>query len=202
MSACFYDNGGIMEGIDAHTYYTIGPLGVPVPVLFTPHLAGAPFLHPAATWDKRTPTVLAEGRKMIKRGFKIRLVPHLPVTMLPPHGAELGQVALVIAKSTSTAYLGVASVTGEGGPLATCVGWAVGVNGNCGPGIGAVYNPSSVITSPTASDYAGAVAAWCVALALGPVWKKIPTSILRWAIKKYLGPKIDKLVRDTVDRAL
>ncbi len=200
MSACFYDNGGVMLGLDAHKYFTIGPMNVPVPVLFTPHLAGAPFLHPAATWGKRTATVLAEGRKMLQRGFKIRLVPHLPLTSLPPHAVEIGQLAVVIAKSSSKAYLGVSSVTGEGAPLATCVASCAGVNGNCGPGVGAVLNPSSVITSPSVADYASAVASFSVATSIGKVLK-LPFPLM-FAYKKLIAPKIDKFVREQVESAL
>ncbi len=202
MSACFYDNGGAMVGIDAHTYITVGPAYATVPVMFTPHGVAAPLLHPLATYWKRTGTVLAEGRQMIQRGFKLYLVPHIPLTGLAPHAAEVGQLAKVIAKSSSKSYLGVASVSGEGSSLAVCVSSCVGANGNCGPGLGVVLNPSSVITSPTAADYAGAVASWSVGLALGPVWKKIPNPVLRFIAKKVVGSKIDKLVRFAVSSVL
>lgn len=198
MSVCFYDNGGEMAGIDAHEYFTIGPLGVPVPVLFTPHLVGAPNSHAIARFDKRTPTVTAESRLMIQRGFTIHAVPHLPMTFLPPHpAAELANIAKIIVGSSSKAVMGIASVTGEGASLATCLAACVGANANCGPGVGVVVNPSSVVTSPTAADYAGAAAAWIMSLVLGEV-KILPSAVTNWFLKKVLGPELDEAVRDFV----
>lgn len=195
MSACFYDDGGVMNGIDAHTYITVGPLGVPLPVLFTPHYAGTLFIGPS-TPSKRTPTVTAESRQMIKQGFENILVPHVPLTFLPPHPAEVGEIALIIFMSSSKALLGIGSVTGEGGSLAICIDGPVGLNPNCGPGAGAVYNPSSVVTSPTAADFAFAAFDYVIGLIAGEIaGKLIPKSLKNKIAKAILKKLLSKMLK-------
>lgn len=199
MSTCFYDNSGIMNGVDSHTYLTIGPEGIPLPVIMTPHGAHTAFMGPAHDASKRTATVLAEGWKMIKIGFSNKLVVHVPWTFLPPHPAEAIEIATIIALSSSTALLGVASVTGEGGALATCAGDCVGINANCGPGFGLVVNPSSVITSPTAGDFADAAAEWAFNIILGEVaGKLLPKSVKDRVAKAILKKIIGKFLKKAV----
>ncbi len=197
MSACFYDNGGVMAGVDSHTYITIGPAEVPIPVLMTPHVVGTAFWAPGDA-AKRTPTVTAVGNKMIKVGFKNYVVPHLPLTSLPPHPAQAGNLGVIILLSSSKAYLGVAAVTGEGGELATCVMGPVGANVNCGPGVGVVFNPSSVVTSPTAGDFASAVVNIAIDQALGVVAGKLIPKSVKDQLAKGILKKIIKKVLKTV----
>ncbi len=190
MSVCFYDNFGIMVGVDLHIFLTIGPKGIPLAVPNIPHVVGVPNWWPAATFWKRTPTVTSDGWKMIQRGFKTFAVPHVFFTGLPPHPAEVGQLAKTIALSNSTSHMGIGSVTGEGAPLATCLAGPVGANKNCGGG-GVVINPNSVVTSPTAADYASAAASALASYLLG----KIPIPLL----KPIVGSTVDKWVRTEVE---
>ena len=153
MSVCFYNNHGIMGGMDVHTYITVGPKGIPVPVKAV-HLVGTLTAGPSADRSKRTYTVHADGVPMIELGFANSPVPHVPLTALPPHPTEALNLLVIHAASSSKTVMGVASVTGEGTALATCVSGFLGANSNCGPGVGEVLNPCSVITSPSATDYA------------------------------------------------
>lgn len=172
MSCNFYKNSGVMVGIDLHTYHAVVGVLPDVPIPFFPHVVAAPLAWPA-TWWKRTGSVQADGFQMIQGGFDIYFVPHVPIMVIPPASSELRHLIIeVISGSGSKAQLQAHSVTGEGNPLATCMAGAVGLNVNCfDDGIsaftGIVVNPGTVKTTPTAGDYAGAVAAWAFDCILG-----------------------------------
>jgi len=164
--ANFYNNSGTMFGIDVHKYWmaTPPPLGFESPMW--PHAVATPFKAPSPKFYLRTGSITAESNAMIAGGFDNGPVPHLPFLLPPPHALEAPIIALIIATSTSTAQLTVASVTGEGNALAACItgGWGLNVN-CCEPRdlpAGHVIVSSSVQTNPTVGDYAAAFAGWLV----------------------------------------
>jgi hypothetical protein len=166
MSANFYDLSAVMAGVDLHTYLAAGG-PVPVPTPLTPHAVAVPFTW-TATIYKATASVRADGERMIQLGYDIYLVPHFPLTALPPHPVlEAVALAKTILASGSEARMAVHSVTGCGEPLATCLAGFFGVNVNCwdpmpsGP-TGPVICVSSVKTSPSAGDYVGALVGYYV----------------------------------------
>ncbi len=160
MSANFFDNSGVMGGVDLHDFYlltptpVIGPLGVP-PQKYWPHAVAAP--HFWKSNGKRTARVKSDNWKMIQLEFSMTFVPHVPFASLANYGAvEYAYLPIVIAKSSSTATMGVASVTGEGAELATCLLGPIGWNNNCSDApsiLSQVLNLNTVKTSPTLFDY-------------------------------------------------
>jgi hypothetical protein len=128
MSANFCDNSGLMFGLDFHDFYMLGPtpilglLGVP-PWPNYPHIVAAPFWWVSATSEKRTATVKSDNWKMVQQGFTLELVQHVPMADLANYGAlEYPYLAYVVAESSSEATMAAHTVTGEGKPLATCLG--------------------------------------------------------------------------------
>jgi hypothetical protein len=166
VSANFYDNSGIMAGMEMHKYWMAGPpppTGTPVPL--HPHASACPFSQKAAKWYLRTTTITSDAQLMIAGGFDDGPVLHLPYP-LPPGPAEALQYTIVFANSTSTAQLTVGSVTGEGNELACCIYGFYGLNINCsdpidGP-LGHVICVNSVKTSPTLGDFISAILNWLV----------------------------------------
>jgi hypothetical protein len=187
MAANFYDNAGLMAGIDIHKFWAPGPpppLTVPVPIF--PYIVAAPFIWPPATFWKRTGTVKSDNWQMIQGGFDLYLVPHIPwpAPWGWMEGLELIEIHL---GAGSKAQLQRSAVTGMGNPLATCIVSAFGLNLNCQPAglaapTGIVLNINSVETTPSAGDYTGAVVGWVVDSAIG------------FAMDKFGAPEIAKHV--------
>jgi len=183
VSANFFDNSGVMAGMDFHDFYFLNPVpiigqaGLP-PIKFYPHLVGAPNFW-KGTGGKRSSTVTSDGWKMIQKSFRIEFVPHVAMATLANYGVlEYPWIANVLAQSSSEATMGVASVTGEKHELATCLVGPVGINNNCSdlPGLtNSVLNFNSVKTSPTLGDY------------LRWVWSMAKKNVLR-----FLGTKWNK----------
>lgn len=179
MSANFYDNAGVMGGIDYHEFFMLIPPGLTIPIKLFPHIVSAPFFWPTATFWKRTGTVKSDNWQMIQGSFDLYLVPHIPMP-LPWAPTEPVQLLKVTASAGSKAQLTAHSVTGEGNALATCIAGPFGLNVNCqefglSAPTGVVFNLNSVQTSPTAGDYAGAFLGYVVDAALG------------WALEGGLG---------------
>ncbi len=211
MSACFYDMGGGMIGFaDLHMF--IAAPTIPVP--FTFHFAAMLFRNPVRMGE--IDTVTSEGKQMAKQGFKVFLIPQVPITKEPAGGLEAGMLVILLLTSKSTAYLGRSTVTHGGTPLACCVASMVGVNGNCGWGAGLVINPNSVVTTPSAGDFAGAVVGRALDLIVGYyLGKALPQNwfikpVLKFIIelttkKPIVGraiKSIKKQVQETVDALL
>jgi hypothetical protein len=193
MTASFKNKSGVMTGLDAHRYF-VGPfpLAPPpaVPIIWL-HVVAAPF-----TWVDTNGgwcnTVTSEGWNMVKGGYCLYLVPHvpLPIACPPPSSLEVAQLIMVIAISTSKAYLSVGTVTGEGAPLACCLAEPIGVNMNCN-GIGVVFNSNSVVTSPSYGDMAGAA----VEHILDTLWSKalgkaLPDPIAKYLFNRFVKPHV------------
>jgi hypothetical protein len=163
VSANFFDNSGVMAGMDFHDFYLLNPVpvigaaGIP-PIKFYPHIVGAPNFWTGVAY-LRTSKVTSDGFKMIQKSFQIEFVPHVPMATLANYGLlEYPWILHVIATSSSEATMGVASITGQGRELATCLVGALGINQNCSdlPGmLNAVLNMNTVKTSPTLADYLG-----------------------------------------------
>lgn len=170
MSCNFYKNSGFMVGIDIHKFYEFPN----VPIEIFPHFVAAPLASPSATYWKRTVLVYADRYAMIQGGFDLYFVSHIPLP-LPgafPGSREVPHLVEVILDSGSKAQLQAHSVTGEGNPLAVCVFGPVGLNANCfeyglSASSGIVTNLGTVKTTPTAGDYAGAIAGMIVDSILG-----------------------------------
>lgn len=161
MSACFYDRRALagMVGLDKHVFWerfdghwTGLVIGLPDPD--HKHVVGC--LNIWTNNGNHTTTVTSEGHQMMKKDFSFTFVPHVPIKL--PKISILGAVWLagVIYSSESKPFLAKGNVTGQGGPLACCVGWVVGFNLNC-EGRGVVVNPNTVITLPSLADFADAI---------------------------------------------
>jgi hypothetical protein len=191
MSVNFYDQSGVMVGVDFHRYFKV----VPIPVVGVlgapqecfPHFVTVPFLWPSSFTPKLTDRVRSDGWKMVQGGFDLYLVPHVPLAK--DWGIlEVFQIADVIASSSSKAAMTVHSVTGQGAPLATCLNHFLGSNGNCNdwptsmscPNTNVVLNFNSVKTTPTLGDYL----AYVIGTLLG-------------AVQGYLMGKLYKLLKLT-----
>jgi len=219
MSANFYNMSAVMAGVDLHMYVSVGLGGVPVPLPLSPHAVAAPFAW-FATLHKATKSVRADGHPMVQLGYDIYFVPHLPMTLAPPHPAfEPLTLAACIAESGSEARMAVHSVTGLGEPLATCLMGFFGLNVNCWDPIpsaptGAVVCIGSVKTSPSLGDYAGAVVGYFVDAGFdfvaelgGPIvaqiWRRFPD-----LVKAVFGVDMDpadfaqRKVQQAVDAAM
>jgi hypothetical protein len=206
MSANFYNAGGKMGGLDLHDYIgSIPPLvWIPVPGKAL-HAVYAEFDGACADEATRPANITAAGKPVLQGGFKREYVkPHLPIIPIPamvPHFAEVGVIAGLIAFSGSTAQLKKATVTGAGKPLAVCIAGAFGTNLNCADPFDMpsdlVYNESSVMTEPAASDFAeaivGAVIGGIISVVVGKVSDKVlgdgPAKLLD-PVRKYLEDKL------------
>jgi len=110
-----------------------------------------------------------------------------------------------VVLSGSVALLGVATVTGGGNPLACCVYNAVGANLNCGDPIdlplNLVINKSTVLTQPTAMDFAEAVFTFAtsglVSKAVGKAFDRIGKRVSKWIPDKW-KKAIEKETRDKI----
>jgi hypothetical protein len=120
------------------------------------------------------------------------MVPHvfIPVPIL--HPIEPVQLAQVIGTAKMTCVMGVASVTGAGEGLATCLAGWWGLNLDCSNPVdvptGNVFNGNTVRTSPTVADYVNAL----VDVALSPL-----QTLLEYALPK--GSAIVKVLKKYKD---
>lgn len=198
MSSCFYNANGTMLGGDVHDYYTVVMVGpVPVPKSIpTPHFTVAGFDEGCDDDTTRLPTVTSDGQPMIQGDFKIvHVLPHLPITVAPPHPAvEPPTLITIIALSGSVALLAVSTVTGVGKPLACCVHSTVGTNLNCGDPIDLpldiVINENTVLTQPTAADFARA--------GLDVAVSGLISKIVGAAFKKIIGKTLEKMLKEAL----
>lgn len=192
MSANFLDDKGRMVGIDLHVFWTVipaPPYVVPVPMI--PHLVHAD--HDRLIAMGRTPTVTSDAEKMLKSGFGMYVFIHSPLTVLPPAPVEAIMLGVLLVKASSIVVMTVHSVTSQATPLGTCIYGAFGIHVNCGlPGVGAVYNANSVKTSPTAGDYAGAIAAFASRTL-------IPIPIVKGIIGEWAKRKVQENVDEFLD---
>lgn len=209
MSVAFYDTRGGMLGCDLHEY--VAYPAEPIPS--HPHIVGAFFDGPGTDW-KRTASVRSEGHPMIQRGHDWLPIAHMPIPLPPPSPLEIPVAAWILVTSSSKARMAVHSVTGQGTPLATCLGRALGLNVNCGRPFamptGFVVNPNSVQTTPTLGDYLGALAGYVLDAALGVVmgrlFGKVGDKLLQFALRwlfrhrskvlKDLGVDLPKVLSD------
>lgn len=178
MTACFYNASGRMIGMDVHEFMALFPLDpLPLPSIGL-YFVTASFDRLAATFWKRPRTLTSDGQPMIKGGFDMYLVPHIPLTsvapipFLPLHPLGIITNAKIIGDAGSKAQLQAHSVTYNDDPLATCILFCVGLNVNCqllgaSAPTGGVFNPNSVITQPTVGDYLGAIAGYLADSLLG-----------------------------------
>jgi hypothetical protein len=170
MSVTFYNISGGMVGIDPHTF--VAAPNVTIKWVY-PHVVVGVFATLTATIYKRTETVTADGMPMLQGGFDLYLVPHVPAPILPPGPLEAVEFSKIMIMSGSKAQMSVHSVTGRKEALATCLSGCVGLNVNCAEPfdlpIGMVFNPSSVMTTPTSGDYIGALVGYAVDVLIGTV---------------------------------
>lgn len=146
MSVCFYHDLGRMLGVDAHKIYPM--------LVFTDLFT----IWPRTVW-KETTTVTADSNEMVQEGYDLYLVPHIP----PPEPKAVVEAGLATATSSSKPFLSRGTVHGQGAALACCSAACVGLNNNCwDAGLksfpsGIVICPTSVVTTPSAADYASAI---------------------------------------------
>jgi hypothetical protein len=155
--------GAHIGGAEFHTYIALGPKGVPIPKENSPHVTlKFGFYKEEATLSKAANNVTSDGHKMMQQGYDFYFTDHVPVPVGFPHPLEIPQLAKVVAGSGSKLQMASMSVTSGGNPLACCLWKEYSANLNCSDPVDVplnlVVNLSSVITSPTAGDYAGALA--------------------------------------------
>jgi len=141
-----------------HLYLALGvPPIIPVPSV-VPHYVEQ--IHPIGPASKKVPSVTTSAAEVLQKGFKMMLVPHIPLTCLPPHPTEWVNLARIWIMGTSEPKLSASTVHGQGAPLLVEDFEAVGVNLDCSDtwlGFGADINPNTVKTTPTLGDYAFAI---------------------------------------------
>ncbi|AKT39708.1 hypothetical protein [Chondromyces crocatus] len=167
MSANFYNNWGMVTGVDVHFFI----IPAKPPILPWPLVFGAPFEWVPSFHSKRTESITSMDALMIQGGFDLYLVIHVPLGPPPGAIAPVATMAKILALSGSKAQLAVQSVTGEGGKLACCIVGMLSKNVECNDPIdmltGNVLQLNTVQTQPTAGDYASALASYAVDAALG-----------------------------------
>ncbi|MEZ4443450.1 MAG: hypothetical protein R3B72_30545 [Polyangiaceae bacterium] len=144
-----------MAGIDFHVYLMLGPNpAIPIPSPKHPHAATVSYTFPGS---KHAVKLTANGHEMLREGFAVYLVPHVPLPVPLPHPLEAGWLVAIIGTSKSSPAFSRGTVLNAGSPLACCVAGSVGFASNCG-GFGTILNSTTVVTTPSASDLArGAV---------------------------------------------
>jgi len=158
MSSNFYNTSGIhLNGLELHEYVAKTNVSIP----FHPHASGQyDFFRPLATLWKKADRVTADKWPMMQQGYDFYKVFHFPVPLPPPDiNAEGPVLGKIIMTSGSKCQMAVMSVT-SGSPLACCISNMVSVNQNCSDPVDVemnlVVNLNSVVTSPTAGDFAAA----------------------------------------------
>jgi hypothetical protein len=159
-SANFYNDSAVMRGIDFHHAQIVtGPMDLIKPKGTTqedwPYYVQVSASSSGGDDSKRTPKLTADGLKMIRDGFTVGNVPHVPAPG-PFHPSQAAEWAQIIGDSKTTPLLKMATVTSAGDPLSVCAVAALGFNLNCQDGgmklTGIVKCVCSVQTTPQAKD--------------------------------------------------
>ncbi|APR87638.1 hypothetical protein A7982_12987 [Minicystis rosea] len=216
MTASFYNNKAGMVGIDFHHAQL---LSTALSELAKGHRKDDwPYLVVVkCSWfggdeGKRTPNVTADAEKMIRDGFVIGKVPHVPMPG-PLHPYEAVELASIISASKTTPLLKMSTVTSSSDPLSVCAIGPVGANLNCQEGgdlklTGIVFCECSVVTSPSLKDlifriFDDYIKKWLIDKIIDIIdlilkWRKVPKlprAIIKWLLKK-LVPKLVDLMED------
>lgn len=197
MSANFYNESGVMLGLDIHRFWTAAM--VPVPTW--PYVAVARFAGPSCDTGKLTPSVTSSAKPMCQEGFDLKAVAHIFVPLaLPDPFLEGCELVHIVAASSSKAVLAVASVSGQGKPLAVCIEGGFGLNVNCHEGwklpTGVVIQPNTVMTQPTAGDFASAFVDLALDNVIGKVSGPIAGKIAEKMGLKALKNVLKELIKD------
>lgn len=210
MSANFYNADGGMLGSDIHDYYTGEPPGPPIKI-WTVHPVGANFSQRCDDEAKRLKNVTSAGHPMHQKELKLVRVPlHIPVPIAPPYPVvEEVSSFTIFCLSGSVALLAVGSVTGKTVPLACCVYDSFGTNLNCGDPIDLptnfTHNTNSVVTQPTAMDFAEAIFTFAmgglVSLLVGAISEGVYKK-LKDRIPKRWKEEILEVILDTITQPI
>lgn len=171
MSSNLLNKSGVMAGIDFHTYITIGPLGVPVPVPFCPHVVGGAHFLISRLW-RIAFTVTTDGWATLQNNWALMVFTHVPEPAGPPHPTEGANIAIIVITSSSAPQLSAHSVTVEKQAVLTAIYSAFGLNLDCGTvpsPTGVDLNLNTVVTTPTLGDYLSAVLGALLSSAYGTV---------------------------------
>jgi hypothetical protein len=158
----FYHIGAMMKGTDFHDMEALAP--IPPDFSLTRPRADYLVFCEEKDGDQIVATVTSDGKRMVKRGSDVKgdKAPHMlsQSNIWPPNPIKQIATERAIQKAaTSKATMGIASVTGEKGPLATCLSGAEGANLNCTDQpvrSNTVKAVNSVRTNPTKQDYSQA----------------------------------------------
>lgn len=216
MTASFYNNKAGMIGVDFHhaQFLSTAPseLATGHKEESWPYLAVVKCSWWGGDDGKRTPKLTADREKMIRDGFTVGKVPHIPMPG-PLHPYEAVELASIIADSKTTPLLKMPTVTSAGDPLSVCAIGPVGANLNCQEGgdlklTGVVFCECSVVTSPSLKDlifriFDDYIKKWLIGKIIDVIdiilkWRKIPAlprAIVKWLMKK-LVPKLVELMED------
>ncbi len=198
MSSNFHNTRGMhLNGLEIHEYVAAPE----VSIKYHPHASGQFwFMQPMATLWKKADRVTADARAMLQQGYDFYIIPHCPVPLPPPGPGEAAVLAKVIVNSGSKLQMAVLSVTSGGNPLACCISNMLSANQNCSDpfdvDVNLVLNLNSVVTTPTAGDYAAAIASGLVDKAMGAAFG--------WAAGKAAdrakgkSKVVDELLEDTL----
>ncbi|MBW2532712.1 MAG: hypothetical protein JRI55_14570 [Deltaproteobacteria bacterium] len=159
--------------------------------------AAAPYASWPNAWFKKTSTIVTDGGKMVRDGHKLWLVVHVPIPPTPP---TLVLAALAILASSSEPFLCKRTVKGQGDALACCAVACVGVNANCTDlspfsslPSGVVLSITSVVTTPSAGDWAAAILGYAIDNVVGYLFGQA---------RKAMGVDVDDLAMPIVQQAV
>jgi hypothetical protein len=174
MSSNFLNTAGGFAGCDMHLYLMLGvPPAVPFPMPFTSHYVEQ--IHLIGDSSKKVPSVTTTGTSVLQQGWKMLVVPHVFLTVAPPHPTEWINLAAIIILGQSEPKLAASTVRGQGEPLLVEALEAIGVNLDCSDnwiGFGADINPNTVKTTPTPGDYVSAVVWTALGSLSNQLWGK------------------------------
>lgn len=215
MSANFYTTGGWMLGFDLHNYWTVGPLGAPVPTKAV-HFVVAHYEYVRAK-DPTTKVacVTADTHKMVQGECELTLIPHIPIPPGAPHlAAEVLELGLIVGFSGSAPLVRRQSVTAKGKPLAVCTERWFGTNINCSDPVnlpsGDCLHFGTVMTQPSAADAVAAITDWIIDSIFGTivgkagdkVFGRLVEGLLKQAVKKCVEEIVKKLITDKAKESL
>jgi hypothetical protein len=198
MSANFLDTSGNCAGIDGHTYFAIGPAGVPLPMPLVPHIIAWKHSWKSRDW-RIAKTVTTGGNPVLQGNWAMIFVVHVPIPVAAPHAIEAVQLAGIIMAGSAAPQLTAHKVTAQENPLLTEISGTFGLNLDCADflALSKDFNANTVMTQPTLGDYLAAIIstalsflyAWASNKVIGgthPVPDKIAPNIAKQALEKIL----------------
>ncbi len=202
MPANFYHDEATMRGADMHTYWALGPEGVPIKAV-TLYVVLAVHQPPVDKPEAIVASVTSCRHKVVQGRLKLKYVQHIPIPLGVPHPVmEPIEYGLILYYSSSTPFLRRASVTAGGHPLGVCLSGDSGLNVNCWEGIklpsGYVHSENTVMTEPSLADAIDALTDMVVDVVLGTLLKLLEKVIpKKWkdAVSEWLKHQFQNIAQ-------